>query len=233
MEVVEAVFCDLGGVVWQPSVAAMKAALERVGVDADETTLDRAAYAGIVAYDAAPDGDGFVGADRAYALSAGVPEDRIEDVLEHLRDAYSTGPWEARSAGDGVAALKALAATGVGVAIVSNASGSAEAELLEQAICQVGEGPGAQVAVVVDSGAAGVAKPDPAIFALALEATRTAPEHTVHVGDSLHFDVDGAAAAGITPLHFDPYDLCERDDHVHVHTLWDVVDLVNRARAPR
>jgi FMN phosphatase YigB (HAD superfamily) len=45
----------------------------------------------------------------------------------------------------------------------------------------------------------GSAKPDPAIFHLALEKTRLKPEEAVHVGDSID-DVKGAKAAGIKPI---------------------------------
>ena len=50
---------------------------------------------------------------------------------------------------------------------------------------------------VVVSGDAGVGKPDPAIFGLALEALDLEPHRAVHVGDSLASDVAGAARAGI------------------------------------
>ena len=41
------------------------------------------------------------------------------------------------------------------------------------------------------------AKPDPRLFAVALDAAGIAPEHAVHIGDSLSTDVSGAQAAGI------------------------------------
>ena len=49
---------------------------------------------------------------------------------------------------------------------------------------------------VVTSAEAGAAKPDPAIFTLALERLRVAPERALHVGDS-PADEAGAAAAGM------------------------------------
>lgn len=50
----------------------------------------------------------------------------------------------------------------------------------------------------------GVAKPDPAIFHLALERLGTRPEHTLYVGDSLEFDLPGAAAAGLPFIWMNP-----------------------------
>lgn len=55
-------------------------------------------------------------------------------------------------------------------------------------------------AAVVISGEVGLAKPDPAIFRLALEKLRLEPEGVWHVGDSLAADVAGAKAAGLTAV---------------------------------
>ena len=51
--------------------------------------------------------------------------------------------------------------------------------------------------VVVDSVEVGLAKPDPAIYALAAERLALAPGEILHVGDSWERDVVAAAAAGM------------------------------------
>lgn len=43
-------------------------------------------------------------------------------------------------------------------------------------------------------------KPDPAIFRRALSTLDVTPERTLHIGDSLHSDIAGAAAVGITAV---------------------------------
>jgi putative hydrolase of the HAD superfamily len=54
---------------------------------------------------------------------------------------------------------------------------------------------------VVTSAEFGAAKPDPAIFARALElAGGVAPADAIHAGDDVAADVDGARAAGIAPV---------------------------------
>jgi putative hydrolase of the HAD superfamily len=53
---------------------------------------------------------------------------------------------------------------------------------------------------VVTSAVAGVRKPDPAIFAAALEVAGCKPSEALHVGDSPAEDVEGARAAGIGAL---------------------------------
>jgi putative hydrolase of the HAD superfamily len=49
----------------------------------------------------------------------------------------------------------------------------------------------------VSSAVVGAAKPDPAVFAAALELAGCGPDEAFHVGDSPHGDVEGARAAGI------------------------------------
>ena len=47
------------------------------------------------------------------------------------------------------------------------------------------------------------------------------------MGDTMRYDVRGARAAGLVPVHFDPYELClERDDHAHVKGLAEVAALL-------
>src|SRR3954453_15152987 len=50
----------------------------------------------------------------------------------------------------------------------------------------------------------GVAKPDPAIFAIALEQLGVAPSEALFVGDSPEFDLRGAAAAGMPFIWMNP-----------------------------
>ncbi len=51
----------------------------------------------------------------------------------------------------------------------------------------------------------GVAKPDPAIFAIALEQLGVAPSEALFVGDSPEFDLRGAAAAGMPFIWMNPH----------------------------
>ncbi|MGH2867504.1 MAG: HAD family hydrolase [Solirubrobacteraceae bacterium] len=53
---------------------------------------------------------------------------------------------------------------------------------------------------VVSSAAAGARKPDPAVFARALELAGVRPAQALHVGDSLEEDVAGGRASGIPVL---------------------------------
>jgi putative hydrolase of the HAD superfamily len=73
---------------------------------------------------------------------------------------------------------------------------------------------GASVLCVVDSHLVGVAKPDPAIFAPALDALGLpASPRIAYVGDTVFYDVRASAAAGLSPLLHDPEGFHRADPH--------------------
>ena len=77
-----------------------------------------------------------------------------------------------------------------------------------------------------DSQVVGVAKPDPAIFDFAVPVLGKAPSDVIYVGDSVKYDVRSAEAAGMTPLHFDPFGLCQAIDHAHVASVGEALQHV-------
>ena len=107
--------------------------------------------------------------------------------------------------------------------VVSNSNGTVEGDLRSVGVCYVpdGDGPlpeGIQMGVILDSAVVGVAKPDPGIFRIALDALNVPADGSVlHVGDSLRYDVAGALAAGLQPVHMDPYGLCPAPDGHRAH----------------
>ncbi len=228
MKGVDAVFLDVGGVFHLPNHERVLDALARAGVEADAGLLDRAHYVGVHALTQWPEGDDAIWTTYldAYALAVGTPPERGAEALAELEVAFR-GPaiWN-RLAPGSLEALRALAETGVALAIVSNSDGTLEGRLAAEGICQVGPGDGVPVAAVIDSGAVGVAKPNPAIFRFAFEATGAGPERAVHVGDAVGADVAGALAAGLRPLHLDPYGFCGDTTHEHLTRLADLTTFV-------
>ena len=220
---VEAVFLDVGGVFHLPDHTIVSQALRRAGVDGplDPSVLDRAHYAGVhalVDWPAAESGI-WTAYEEAYAREVGTPAECVPDAVAELDVAFGLeGVWSRLVPGS-LDGLRALHATGVALAIVSNSDGTLEGRLAREGICQAGPGPGVPMAIVIDSAAVGVAKPDPAIFRIALEATGVAPERALHIGDTVGADVDGALAAGVRPLHLDPYGFCSDDSHAHIPDL--------------
>ena len=233
MPPIEAVLVDVGGVLVLPDQDRMAGAFERAGVRVDRDRLDRAHYAGVAALTEFNEGDREVWAayNRAYARSCDTPADAFGDVVEHLLNEFATGEVWSRTVHGSVDALRRLGALGVRLAIVSNADGNAEQRLADDAVCQVGPGRGATVEAIFDSTVIGVAKPDPRIFEMALDALAVPAAHAIHVGDTPGADVDGARAAGVRPILIDPYDFHSDLDVERVSSLVDVVELV-RTRQP-
>lgn len=232
---VEAVLLDVGGVFLLPDPGTLLPVLRAAGAEADEETLGRAHYAAIATMDrAGPDWDLY---RTTLATWTGVPAaevPRAADALGRLFLSTGAGLWS-RVVPGSIDALRRLAGTGVALGVVSNADGTIAELLVAGKICQVGTGEGVPVTIVVDSHVVGMAKPDPKIFEIALAELGVAPERAVHVGDTAHADVEGALAAGVRPLHLDPYDDCPyaQGHHEHVRSLDDVVELVAASAAAR
>jgi putative hydrolase of the HAD superfamily len=111
----------------------------------------------------------------------------VEQLLDAIR--FHAAP-DARPALDG------LRARGLTLVCVSNWDVSLPEVL---ARCGLGD----RFDSVVSSAAVGARKPDPEIFAAALELARCAPTEALMVGDTPAEDVAGAAGAGIPALLLD------------------------------
>jgi putative hydrolase of the HAD superfamily len=115
-----------------------------------------------------------------------------------LREHRASNAW--RRIGTGVReALARLRGAGFKLAVVSNSEGTIEQMLAEIALRDLFE-------TVIDSSVVGFTKPDPRIFALALERLGVTPGEALMIGDSPSADVDGAHAVGIRAALIDPYD---------------------------
>jgi putative hydrolase of the HAD superfamily len=229
--VIEAVLLDVGGVLVLPEPDVVLPAVRAAGAaGATFDDLARGHYAGVAAMDrmaltrgVSADWPGYY---RAVAGELPVPAGSFDAVVEALREAYTDLPWTGTIPG-AVDALRRLADTGVALGIVSNSNGTVEEQLLRTRICQVGEGEGVPVVVVLDSFVVGIEKPHPGIFEQALGALGVGPAQAIHVGDTGWADVAGARAAGVRPVHLDPHGFCPiSDNHEHVSDLDGVTALV-------
>ena len=97
------------------------------------------------------------------------------------------------------ATMAALNAAGYRLAIVSNYEA-----WLEDLLVEVGLDGSFPVRVI--SGLEGIEKPDPRIYALALERLDLAPDQAVFVGDNPEFDVDPSASMGMATVLIDRRD---------------------------
>jgi putative hydrolase of the HAD superfamily len=222
-----AVILDVGGVLLVPHADAVNPALEPFGVRLSSERAERLHYGGVHALDAAEHNGQHEAAAylEGYVDALGLPAYQREPAMTRLREVFM-GPsidlWRQKVRGS-VEGLRHLAATGIKLGIISNADGSIEEQLRRGEICQIGEGLGVPVLAIIDSTVVGVAKPAAEIFRHALEPLGVSPEEALYVGDTVRYDIRGARNAGLAPIHFDPYNLCEsRDDHPHVLTLTEL-----------
>ena len=206
-----------------PSRNLVRAALAELGIACDESAVAPAHYrvAWRLDHDAAMGREG--GYFPALCEELGVPPARMRDAigaLSRLADRHLSGEilWS-EPAPHALETIDALGRAGIAVVVVTNSDGHAAENLRDAGICQVTSGRGAIVAAVIDSGVAGTAKPDPAMFRAALRQVHVDPAAVVHVGDMLSTDVAGARAAGIVPIHLDPLRRCRAPDHRHIRAL--------------
>ncbi|HEV3450640.1 MAG TPA: HAD family hydrolase [Acidimicrobiia bacterium] len=232
MSPVQAVLLDLGGVFYLPDHDRVLGALARLERTIERHRIDEAHYHGVAALEDFRDGDRSVwhAYNRAYARVCGIASDGIDGATAELLEEFGRGGMWTRVIPGATAALRELNALGLGLAVVSNADGTVEEQLRADGICQVGAGDGVPVAAVLDSSVVGVSKPDPGIFRLALDALGVAPHEAVHVGDTPAADVEGARAAGVTPVLVDPYDLHPEIGCTRIRSLPDLPPLLRSGR---
>lgn len=123
---------------------------------------------------------------------------RGTDAVALAASRYREGYQRARGPVPGAAALLGLVKARARVAIVSNNLLDEQREKLKH--CGLDQ----WVDALVVSEEAGVSKPDPRIFAIALERLGCSAHEAVMVGDSWVADVAGARAAGLRAIWFNP-----------------------------
>jgi len=219
----DAVSLDVGGVLVVPDHGALAGALVAAGIGHDRSRFGVGHYLAMAAMDrAASLPEDFT--DYLWGFLAAVGVDDVARRLAHdtLLELLHTPIWCQPVPGSR-AGLQVLAASGLRLAVTSNSDGTVEDHLRRHEWVQVGDGPGVAVEVVTDSGVVGVGKPDRRVFQATIDALKLAPERILHVGDSVHYDVDGAAAVGMQTVHMDPYALCSSRAHAHVTALGELL----------
>jgi len=148
---------------------------------------------------------------RLLAFAGGTPDAASPtDVAAAYRAAYLTHWRPVEGALELLEALHGRISTGV----VTNNVASEQ----RQKIAACGFGP--LLDAVIISEEAGVAKPDPRIFSLALDALGREAGETVMIGDAWETDIAGARAAGIRPIWFNRLGAASPDRRVtEIHSL--------------
>jgi putative hydrolase of the HAD superfamily len=237
---VSAILLDAGGVMLFPAPELVLPPLRTAGLDPSPTDLVRAHYRAMADGDEPgkqpPESGWWLEYLRDYVAACGVPSGDADAVATDIVGLTQGFSWT--HVGPGVGnALRGIAALGVPLGIVSNSTGEVEQVLRRLDVCYAPNGDanaagcrGVEVGIVIDSAVVGVSKPDPRIFGLALDALGIPAADSgtvVHVGDSLRYDVTGAIAAGVRPVHLDPYGYCPAPaGHEHIRRLDEITALI-------
>ncbi len=80
--------------------------------------------------------------------------------------------------------------------------------------------------LVLASGEVGIQKPDPGIFAIALERMGASAGASLYIGDNYWADVLGAQRAGVTPVLLDPYHVFPEVDCRVLVRIADLLELL-------
>jgi putative hydrolase of the HAD superfamily len=220
----EAVLLDAGGVLVLPDPSRVLGAFTRAECTVEADVLADAHYRAATRFatDVDPDADwagSWLSYLQAYTEWCGVAEDRRAEAHRHIDNEFADAALWVHAIPGVHQGLRALADTGVKLGIVSNADGMMGQRLAQLEICQVGPGIAIEVACVIDSGNVGVMKPDPRIFAAALDVMGVDAERAWYVGDMPAFDVVGARRAGLRPFLMDPLGLHLGADYDRVGSL--------------
>ena len=204
----DAIFLDVGGVLVMPHLDTVIEHFAAAGLPVERDRLLEAHYRGVLAIDLAQAAPEFFGDYHREFVQLPASSKRtwrrgvavLEAVWETAALWREPLPWTA----DGLAALTAL---GVPLVVVSNADGPSNDCWPMRASARSAPAGEPRWPGIVDSGVVGVAKPDPAIFRLALDLVGVPADRAVHIGDTYQYDVIGARAAGVHPVLMDPLDL--------------------------
>lgn len=228
---VDTVFLDAGGVLCHPSWSRVADALTRHGAPATAAALAASEQKATKDIDNAST----IGAtdDRARGWlyfnlvlhHAGITQNAGTDAaLAELREYHRVeNLWE-HIEPDAVPTLAALRDRGLRLVVVSNANGRLRHLFDRVDLTKWFDH-------VLDSHEWGVEKPDPRLFHLALEQSRSNAANTVHVGDLYHVDVVGARSAGLREgILLDLADLYEGVDCPRINSLASLVEWIDSPR---
>jgi len=163
---------------------------------------------------------------RAYMeytlLAAGMSPEEAPQAVARLFEAHLRQNLWRRVPPDVIPTLRRLRSAGLRVGVISNAEGTVEALLRDVGLLPL-------LDFVIDSHVVGIEKPDPRIFALALEHTGTAPNRSLYVGDTYSVDIVGARSAGLDAALLDSFGVHRDADCPRLFTVSDVLKLVGLA----
>lgn len=147
---------------------------------------------------------------------AGAPEPTIAEIITRIYERHQREhlwSWLDPTAPKVFAELKKR---GYRLGVISNSDGSIAAAMKKFGVSHSFD-------CIIDSHVVGVQKPDPRIFALALQQLGLPAERCAYVGDNYDRDVIGARGAGLLPVLIDPFEVVAENDVMRIKNLAQLV----------
>jgi len=224
MKNIEAILFDVGQTFLYPDFPFLKNLLAEYGVATDIETLNKGAATArekIFRYREVERWQEFF---KFWMQFAGAPENQIPEILprifaRHKREHLWN--WLDPTAPEVFAGLKKL---GYRLGVISNSDGSIAGAMKKFGLTHFFD-------CLLDSQVAGVEKPDPKIFEMALAQLNLPAERCVYVGDNYDRDVIGARRAGMAPILLDPFEVVTEQEVLKINRLDELVKIFQNARA--
>lgn len=154
-----------------------------------------------------------------YLLEAVCTEGDLDRLAEEVTARHAEVELTYHCPDAGHHTLAELRARGYGLGLVTNRLNVERFHELLEEVGLLG-----QFDMALASGEVGIHKPDPGIFAVALDRMSVRAEETLYVGDNYWADVVGAQRAGLTPVLLDPYQLFPEADCLILDSISDLLE---------
>ena len=212
---------------WSPTTACSAAPSRDAGIAHDRSRFGVGHYLAMAAMDrAASDPEDFTDYLWGFVAAVGVPEDDQAAGARPARRRAADPGLVPAGAGLAARACGRSPTRGVRLAVTSNSDGTVADHLARHEWVQVGEGPGRRSRWSPTRGSSAWASPTRACSRRRSTRLGLAPERILHVGDSVHYDVDGGARRRPADGPHGPLRACAAaTDHPHVRTLGALLDL--------
>ena len=159
----------------------------------------------------------WIGLYRGFLTKMSVSENSLDEISAYLYQEFTRG-HNYSLFDDVLETLDSLRSHGIRLGVVSNWEYWLERLLVELGIRSYFD-------FIVVSGLVGYEKPDTRIYRKAIECSGVDPSAMAHVGDSVESDVNGARAAGITPILLDRRGHYRQVDCLRVESLTELLSI--------
>jgi len=220
---IEAILFDVGQTFLYPDFPFLKALLAEYGVTTDLETLNKGAATAREKIFRHRETERWQEFFTFWMKFAGAPDNKIPEILSRIFARHQREHlwnWLDPAAPEVFAQLKKL---GYRLGVISNSDGSIAGSMKKFGLTHFFD-------CIIDSHVAGVEKPDPRIFTLALQQIGLPAEKCVYLGDNYDRDVIGARNAGLTPILLDPFEVVAEQEVFRVRELIELIEVFENHR---